>query len=614
MNPKKQHDPLFSALIFGLLPLAVFSALATESASDVSAPHYAARCATTSAPVEADYVMTNARVFTANEAQPWAEAVAIKGRTIVYVGDNEGAAAYRGEHTQALDAGGRLVLPGFIDAHIHPLLAAVIGAGIAIRDNSSLDAVVRQIETHIDAHPGKAAYFGFGWDNNLFPPEGPTREILDAIEPDRPVLLISNDGHAGWMNTAAIEKAGITKDFPDPVPGISEFVRDAEGHPTGAIKETASILVLNKLSMIAPEDIRDGATPVFDALTRCGVTTVFDAGTFYLIDESYRMLDDLLKDERLPVRYFGSVVISAAPDAPGALRHLADLSQRYRSDRLRVNTLKFLTDGTVETRKASFFDPYLDTGTSADITLPRDLYRETARAAAAKGFDLHIHAIGDRAVYEALQTAQAVREAGHPDTRITICHVQSWRDQDRPAFKDTGVFVNFTGSWIYPDERIAKVLNKGRYDTQFRYKSLCDDGVTVTQGSDFPTADTINPLVNIEMSVTRRPSAQDAGEPALGPADEAMPVDLAVKTYTLNVARQLGLDHLIGSIETGKYADLIVLSKDIFNEPASRIDEAVPQWVMMDGRVRLDELRNEQPVIPVFDPDDDAMKFEEILP
>jgi len=538
-------------------------------------------------PVVADFVLTGGKVFTVDGRRPWAEAIAVVGDKIARVGSNADVQPWIGRGTRTIDLAGKLVLPGFVDAHVHPVLAAAIGSGISIQDNSSVDAVVETVRRYVSSHPETKAFFGFGWSNNLFGPRGPTSKVLDRAAPDRPVLLISNDGHAGWMNSAAIRAAGITRETPDPVPGLAEFVRDTQGEPTGAIKELATFVVVRKLGLLTPEDIARGATKLFQGLSRQGVTCVFDAGAYpSTLEPAYKMMSSMVARDALPFRCFGSYLVGSDVEIPGAVEKLEALSRQYDSDRLRIRTLKFVTDGTLETRKAAFFEPYLDTGVAPGITLGVGAYHGAAIQAAAKGLDVHIHAIGDKAVHEALSTAEAVRAAGHKDTRITICHVQVWRDEDRKRFKEAGVFVNFTGSWHYREPQVLGWVGPRRYARQFRYKVLADDGVVITQGSDFPAADTYSPLASIQMAHTRSALMAPGQDPGLPPPEERLPLDLAVRTYTINAARQIGMGDKLGSIEEGKYADLVVLGKNIFEVNPNEIHSALPVLVMMNGRIR----------------------------
>lgn len=564
------------AIFIGLLlTLVIFTGIQTCAAAE---------------PLAADYLLFNGRIFTVDDHNPWAEAAAVKGNMIIFVGSNDDAKQYIAKETTVIDLKQKLVLPGLIDSHVHPVMSAALASGIAIKDNSSIAGVLRDVRQYIETHPEKDAYFGFGWDNNLFPAQGPTKELLDEISPDKPVILLSNDGHAGWMNSAAIYKAGITKDFPDPVPGIAEFIRDKNGNPTGAIKETASIIVIQKLNLMSAQDMAEGAKTLFGMMSRLGITGVFDAGTFnYSIKESYRLLDTLVRSDELPFRYFGSYLATNNAEASVAVDELAQMAKQYNSDRLRINTLKLVTDGTLETRKAAFFAPYLDTGVAPDIIFDKKIYHDTVIDAAAYGFDIHIHAIGDKAVHEALEAAAAVRKVGYDDTRITLCHVQVWRDEDRDKFKAAKVFVNFTGSWIYSDTKLLQYINQNIYTHQYRYKVLAADGVTITQGSDFPAAETFNPFENIEMSHTRTAVATAGKKPeALMPFDERLPLELAVRTYTINAARQVRMEDKIGSIQVGKYADIIVLDKNIFKIQPAKIHSALPVLVMMDGKIRFD--------------------------
>ncbi|MCE1245987.1 MAG: amidohydrolase [Firmicutes bacterium] len=541
----------------------------------------------------ADFAFVNGNIYTVNEKQPHAEAVAVSGEKIIFVGSGKDVKKYIGKNTKVIDLKGRLMLPGFIDAHCHPIFSVVISGGIVIGDNSSIKAVLADVKKYIDAHPDQKGYFGFGWDNNLFPATGPTREMLDEICPDKPIVLLSNDAHAGWMNTAAMKQAGITKDFPDPEPGISEFVRDKNGEPTGAIKEAASMVVIKKLKLINSQEIIRNAEPFFQLLSRYGITTVFDAGVPGIkdIDEVFEKIKQNADEDKLPIRFFGAAVyVSSESDLPGVVEKCLAVFKKYNTDRMRLNTLKLITDGTFETRKAAVFEPYVDTKTAPDIMYGKKIYHDTLLEAAAKGIDIHLHTIGDKAVSEALEAAAVLRAAGCKNTRITLAHVQSARDEDMKKFRETGVFVNTTGSWFFDYPVALQYINQDVYKKQFRFKHLAEQGVIVTQGSDYPASDSPNPLDNIEKSHTRTAfEGSGLSMTPLPPADECLSLEMAVKTCTLNGARQLGMEKKLGSIEKGKYADLVVLRKNIFKIPAKEIHKSLPILVMMNGKIRYRE-------------------------
>ena len=543
----------------------------------------------TNVPTSADFVFRNGRVYTVNAQQAWAEAVAVTADKIVFVGSNTEVSAYIGERTQVFDLGQKIVLPGFIDAHAHPIVAAAFGSCISIKDNSSVEAVLSQIRRYIAAYPDKQAYLGFGWENSLFSTRGPTKEVLDAILPEKPIVLLSNDAHTGWMNSAALQKMSFANDVPDHVANGGEFFRDGNGNLTGVSNAAATSMVVKKLRLMAAPDMAAGTEKMIQQMSRYGITSIFDAGLLNCpIVDAYKLLHSMVLTDELPFRYFGSYGVMNNKEISGAVDKLALLAKKYNSDRLRVNTLKLVLDGTVESRTAAFFEPYLDTGFASDIIFDKKLVRETVLDAVARGFDIHLHAIGDRAVCEALEIATIVREAGYNDARITVCHAQVWRDEDRKKFKDTNVFVNFTGSWIYPDENVKTAISERLYNQQFRYRVLANDGVVITQGSDYPAAETVNPLENIEMSHTRMQVAETAGEhEALVPLAESLPLEMAIKTYTIHAARQLGMENSLGSIEVGKYADIIVMEKNIFELNPYEIHSVMPSLVMMAGKIRF---------------------------
>jgi len=542
----------------------------------------------------ADYLFTNGKVYTVNTAQPWAEAVAVKDNEIVFVGSSKAAEAYIGEGTKVGDLGGRMLMPGIVESHFHVLLGGVATSGVFITDNSSVEAVLDQIREYATVNPDRKVIFGWGWAAALFGVEGPTKDLLDRAVPDRPAIIIRGDAHSGWANTKALEAAGVDKNTPDPAPGAGEFQRDADGNPTGYLNggPAGLYMVAHVNGTVTPETLAPPTDDLLEAASEQGITTVFDAGNPMAEDAGLEYLMARDRKGTLPVRFFASHLINAAAMAARAADRTLALHERFKGKYLAVNSLKIVVDGVVENRKAAYYDDYLDVPSKGYLNMSLEETTRLALAMGEAGLDLFMHTLGDRAVTQGLDTAQAAREAGFHNMRITLSHVQGARDEDMPRFKELDVIVNSTGMWFVPHPPDIEVLGKERYEKQFRFKSLIDQGVLFANSSDFPAWPVIDPFAHLETSMTRAYVGSTAKRypGILPPARERLDLKEAIAAYTINGAHIVRMEDKVGSIETGKRADLIVLDQNLFDINPKEIHKTQVLLTMMDGKVWHDVL------------------------
>lgn len=548
----------------------------------------------------ADTVFTNGLVYTVDSAQPRAEAVAVTGNTISYVGSNEGAKAFVGPNTQVIDLGGRLMLPGLIDAHTHALVGAVMTRGVDARGETR-EETLEKLRAYARQAPKEDIIRGFGWLLNVFPEKGPTREELDKIFPDRPAIIMGIDLHNAWVNTKALGKAGITKNSPDLVPGFSYFERDAEGNPTGTIREVPLItFIQNRLHPMDGEYVRACLEEWLPKAARAGLTTVYDAGWPVLPNQSagYAMLDGLAREGKLPIRVAGSVVIeNANEDYVGRMN---ELRKQYRSDLLWPAAFKLWLDGVVETKTSLLLEPYEVSGEDKKSSaqpnygmtkFTREELDEIARKSAEADCDLHIHALGDGTCRMALDAIEKARKnTGATSWNPTICHLMLVDDTDIPRFAKLGVNAQFTILWATADSNWRNLgvplLGKRAY-RQYRAKSFFDAGANVTFSSDWPASSYISsfdPFLAMEIGMTRKvPWLPDS---EVGPpAEERLTIGELIKGYTLNAARQIRMEDKIGSITKGKLADLVVVDQNLFEIEPSAVHKTKALLTMMDGKI-----------------------------
>jgi len=548
-------------------------------------------CDTRSQPqVQADFVMTNGKVYTVNEKQPWAEAVVVKGNEIVFIGSTADAQKLIGENTKVADLGGRMVMPGMIDTHLHIMLAAIAGSGLRLT-SETMDETLKEIAQYAGKHPERKVVFGWGYHNDLFGPEGADKRLLDKIIPDRPVYIIRSDGHSAWANSKALEAAGVDKDTPDPAPPAGVFGRDASGHPTGAVNGSpATIWFMNHLpGAITVETLKESALAALNDFSEHGITGCFEAGAMLVPDVSYQTLVDLDNAGQSPLRVQAGWYALAYESGETAVARTIELNKKYRSPNFSVTALKITIDGVLENRKAAVFEPYLDTKDKGALNFAPEVAIRMGKEAAAAGLDVYMHAIGDRAVDLGLTVAEEIRAEGFKNAHITVSHAQLVRKTDLPRFAKADVFLNSTSNWWQLLDYYYPWLGKERTEYQHPYRSIIDDGVIFINGSDYPADPQFNPFYHIEVAVTRQGVGTPKTQPVLTPGNE-LTIGEAIESYTINGAKLLRMEDQIGTLKEGKLADLIVLDQNLVEIDPKQIHKTKVLMTMMDGTVRHDVL------------------------
>ena len=559
---------------------------------------------------KADCVFKNGAVYTMDPKMPKAEAVAVTGKKIAYVGDNKGVETYVGEDTQVIDLQGKMLLPGFVESHIHPTLAFF--AGGADLQSDSVDEVLARVKAWADANPEASLIRGFGWRYTLFPTTGPTKEVLDKLFPDRPVMLVAIDVHSAWVNSKALELAGIDAKTPDPVPGVSYFQRDPKtGEPTGWVVETlAEQQVLAKLAPPTLEAVNAATAGLMPKLAAAGITAAFDAGIGSMPTErgleAYQQME---KEGKLPLRIVGCYYWNnSAVKDPVPL--VLALREKFHSELVQVRTLKIMLDGGEAQHTAVMNQPYADRpGFNADFTVEQKLVNAAILKAQASGIDTHAHCYGDGAVRAYLDAVEQARKA-HPNSlsRHAVAHAIFVADEEVARFANLNVTLQSSAQWATPDPTIKRtteiVGEKVAFKEMFRHNSVLKAGGRLALGSDWPAAgyvSTYRPLDAIQVAVTREILPQygkDQFTQVLPPEDERITLDQALKASTLDAAYVLGLEDKIGSIETGKLADLVILDKDLHDLKPEEISRTKVDLTMMNGRVTY-KRESDKPAAPL---------------
>jgi len=521
----------------------------------------------------ADTVFQNGRIYTVDANRSWAEAVAISGGRIVFVGDNDAAGKYIGPQTRVVDLHGRMMLPGMQDAHVHPIEYGVDLAILNIGDLESIDDYKVAIAEYAAANPDLPWIIGSGWSFSTFGAGvAPNREILDELVPDRPVYIGSYDDHAGWVNSKALAIAGISKDTPDPPGG--QILRDpASGEPIGTLDEEARALVRQFAPPITLEEKIVGLREAIRVLNAWGITSYQDAGVDG--DEELRVYKALEDSGELSMR-----VVAAMRWYPDRgleqLDELIALRDRYGSKLIDASTAKIWQDGIMENYTAVMLEPYRIASGSRGTPLiePGRLNEITTRLDAA-GFQVHLHAVGDGAVRQSLDAvAAAIAANGRLGHRHHIAHLQMIDPADIPRFHELDVIANFQPLWAKLDESVVDInipsIGEERARWMFPIKSVQDAGGMLAFGSDWSVT-TANPFPQIETAITRQESESEP-LPVFTP-EERIDLVSAIDAFTINAAYLNKREQDTGSIEIGKYADLIVIDQNLFEIETQAISD-----------------------------------------
>ena len=535
-------------------------------------------------------IFTNGKIYTVNKKQPWAEAVVVKDNKIAYVGDNKDAMAYAKDGAEVEDLGGKFMMPGIIDGHLHAIMSIVVRGLIRISPEDGLAEMKTKIKEFIDAHPDIDAYLGMGWTDSYFGETGPNKADLDEICSDKPVAIFSSSGHCGWCNSKALEVAGVDKNTPDPDRAAGHlYYRDAEGNPTGYIKESLTTnKILGAANYIA-DSLLDISTEEFVAeCSELGLTSLVDCGNYDFAE--FLMSDDLIdvvEAKECPVRLDCCGVIGNKQNIEFAFGEAKKLNKKYRTDRIRCTFLKIINDGTLENFSAAMPNAY----PGADAIKPMmdaDKLFEWGEKAAKAGLDLNVHAIGSLTVHELLEAAGRLRAAGYKDMRIICSHSSYVFPEDIEKFAKYDVIANSTGRWFaaIPDEKTIKLIDEITQAIAYPLKSIKKAGGRLSLSSDYPTdLTTFHPMPNIECAFTRQPEGQK--DAYISQPDERLSIDEIIEAYTLGNAYEMRMEDKIGSIEVGKYADMVVLDRNLFEVDPYTIHDAKVVETVMDGITRF---------------------------
>lgn len=532
----------------------------------------------------ADTIITNARIYTVDAKHPWAEAVAIRGGRIAAVGNAQQIDAYRGSSTNVLNAGGRLLLPGFTDCHIHFMDGSLGLNEVDLNGSKSISEIQERVKKYATAHPGIPWITGMGWTYPTFGPSAlPDKRILDEVVPDRPVYLVAFDGHSSWANSKALAMAGITRGTPDPPNGV--IVRDAKGDATGALKESAGDLVAKLMPQPTREERLAALRQGIHEANKYGLVRVHSAGQDF---EWLDLYDQLRRDGQLTLRFYVAYFLDPPELTPSELDQIEKARKIYKDDWISGGVVKTMLDGVIEAHTAAMFEPYTD-----DPSQSGKLFWEPAKYKAAiteldrRGLQIFTHAIGDKAVRLALDAYEQAAATNHTaDARPRIEHIETITAQDIPRFGKLGVIASFQPLHAYPDEDTlgiwARNAGPERAQRAWVWHSIKSTGGRLAFGSDWPVV-TLNPWPGVQNGITRQTTE---GDPPGGfVPGERISLEDAIQGYTLGAAFAGRREKTEGSIEPGKLADVIVLDRDLFKIEPREIGKTEVLLTMVGGKI-----------------------------
>ncbi|MFE2087731.1 amidohydrolase [Streptomyces sp. NPDC059460] len=526
----------------------------------------------------ADLVFTRGAVFTADPARTRATSLAVVGDRIAAVGHDE-VRELIGPGTEVVDLRGKLLLPGFQDAHIHAVFGGTELAECDLTGTVGVEEYLGRIRAYADAHPDHLWITGGGWSMESFDGGLPTRQLLDSVVPDRPVLLSNRDHHGAWANTRALELAGITATTPDPADGRIE--REPDGTPSGMLQEGASALVSRLVPASTPADRLAGLLRAQKLLHSLGVTGWQDAllGVFSGRPDPSDAYLTAARDGSLTARVTGALWWDRERGAE-QIDELVALREKLNHGRFRAGSVKIMQDGIAENFTAAMTSPYLDgcgcatANSGLSFVDPRELRSHVTRLDALD-FQVHFHALGDRAVREALDAIEAAVEAnGHRGNRHHLAHLQVVHPDDLARFARLGAIANIQPLWAahepQMDELTIPFLGPERAAWQYPFGDLLRAGATLAAGSDWPVSSP-DPIEGLHVAVNRMEPGATDGRVFL--PEQRLDLATAVAAYTAGTAHVNGLDDT-GSLHPGNLADLVVLDRDIFTAPPEEIAEA----------------------------------------
>lgn len=533
--------------------------------------------------MKADLIILG-KVFTSEKEMPYAEGFAVSNGKIIAAGSKEEVLAYRTDHTTVKEYPSGMIVPGFTEGHAHisGTVELVKGPFLGVH---SIDKCQKIIKEFADTHPDEPAIMGGGFDPGLFGPEGPTADVIDAVVSDRPVIISDEGHHSVWVNTKALEMAGITKDTPDPENG--QINRFNNGEPTGFLQEMAIDLITPALPEIVRKDYENAILYYQDIGLSNGIVLAFEPMLSHSSDEPLRLdaYEALAREKQLKITYRVALTINPSDDTEEFFDEICSQHDRFSAyDKVQINTVKFFMDGVVDGHTALLREPYkLPPYDCGPIMFEQEDLNKRMTCALKKGFSIHIHAIGDAAIDEALNGLEAAQTAVPGTYRNAITHLQVCQPDHPKRMKDLGVVAVVNPYWHYKTPLYEPLelpfLGKERGEHMYYLKTFLDAGIPMCQASDFPVTVPPDTMQCLHLMVNRTYPGSD--DPYF--AEESIGIEDALRILTIGGAYENFLEKQKGSIREGKDADFVVLSEDVTAIPKQDLYKTKVQETWIGG-------------------------------
>ncbi len=530
----------------------------------------------------ADVVITNAKIWTVDKSLPIAQAVAVIGDRIVAVGSNADVDSWRGANTQVIDAGGKLLLPGFNDAHVHFVSGGLQLDNIQLNDATSPQEFARRIGDRATITPKGEWILGGNWDETKWnPPVMPTKELVDPLTPDTPVFVSRYDGHMVLANSVALRLAGITAKTPDAPGGV--IVRDAQGNPTGALNDAAMDAAYKAIPPLSHDRRLHAVKRALAHAASLGVTSVQHMDPDYADIAVYA---ELLQRGELTARIYAAPLITNVDDqAKIGIRHA------FGGSFLRIGALKGFADGSLGSGTAYFYEPYLNQGNNrgllSDEMHPISLMRDRMMKADAASLQICTHAIGDQGISTILDLySDVIKAHGEADRRLRIEHAQHMAAKDFDRFAQLRVIASMQPYHAIDDGRFAEGhIGHDRASRTYAFRTFLDHGVRLAFGTDWEVAP-LNPMLGVYAAVTR--ATLDGKNPNGWFPEQKLTVAETIEVYTIGSAYAEFQENEKGSITPGRLADMVVLSDDIFSIEPEKIRDVKVLKTFVGGKLVWD--------------------------
>ncbi len=531
----------------------------------------------------ADLVLTNGRIWTGDEKTPWAEAIAIKSNKILRVGKYAAIKSLLSKQTKVIDLGGRLVAPGFNDAHTHFLGGSLDLTEVNLNGARSLELMQTRVADYAREHPNESWITGAGWEYSSFPGQRlPTRADLDAVVKDRPVYLRAYDGHTGWCNSKALELAGVTRDTK--FEGFGEIVRDQNGEPTGTLKEGAQSLVRHLVPNPSQAKQLDALRQGLQLAASLGITSIQNASGSA---DDIALYQELLNRGELSLR--ASVAFSMGRNLPDdKLQQMIAFKNQYQGNAmLRASAVKFVLDGVIESHTAAMLEPYSDDPKiKGDPAFTAEIYNDLVNRCSRAGFQIYTHAIGDRAVRMGLDAYEAIQKGlQKPDLRSRIEHLEVVSAADIPRFAKLGVLASMEPIHADPEtiEVWSRAVGTERVNRAFAWNELQKSGAQLVFSSDWPATISVDPIRGLHNAVNRK--TIEGKPPNAWIPQQRITIEQALRAYTSAGAYASFEEKLKGKLAAGMLADIVVFSQDLFKIDPLKIHETRVVLTVFDGKI-----------------------------